>query len=688
MLAASLATLALVLAPIGAAGDDAPPINPLQRPISDNNVRALARLIQKNPTLVNKEGTQGLPLQAASWRGRAEAARLLLENGAIVDVFSAAGLGRDKQLAALLQKNPKLAHARTRVGLTPMHFAARQSRLAAVKVLLKYKSDINAKGEKYPYEGETPLYVSLYSSRVSHELVELLLTHGTDVNARDPHDNTPLHFAVEYCDKSIVELLLRHKANVNARRWREETPLHWAAYFGCKPGVAEALLAHKADANAKNEFGETPLHVAAGYGRLDLVKLLLAHKADVNIWENETSLSPLMYATAHLHLDVARLLVARGAEVDLHSAIALGLDQRVAALLKRNPELAKMPGRRLASPLLWAARSGNAAAARLLLQNGADPEVQEAEPQFCPPRLEFGTAHAPLFIAVQHGHRAVAAVLLAHKAKVDVRTEQTKETPLHEAATRGDLAIVKLLLTHKANLRATDAYGSTALHRAARGGHKDVVELLLERGATVEFPGLSPLACAASGGSVAVVKLLLDRKARVDGGPGATSTPLHAAAWGGHKAVAELLLARGAAVDARDDQGETPLHFAAKSDARDVASLLLARGAAVDARDKQGCTPLYDAALRGNADMAALLLDRGAAVDARTKYGDTPLHAAASFGRPPDSGVNHAAVARLLLRHKADPNARDKKGQTPLQAASDNPNDEVAELLRQHGAKQ
>jgi ankyrin repeat protein len=47
---------------------------------------------------------------------------------------------------------------------------------------------------------------------------------------------------------------------------------------------------------------------------------------------------------------------------------------------------------------------------------------------------------------------------------------------------------------------------------------------------------------------------------------------------------------------------------------------------------------------------------------------------------------HHKEIVALLLVHKADVNAKSKSGQTPLDwAESQGDNEDVAELLRQHG---
>jgi hypothetical protein len=128
------------------------------------------------------------------------------------------------------------------------------------------------------------------------------------VSSKDDRGMTPLHWATKNDHKEVVEFLLAHNAEVNARAEDLRTPLHLAA-ISDRRDIAEALLAHGADANAKDYEGDTPLHLAAFNGFADVAELLLAHGADVNAVDSG-GMTPLHWARG----DVATLLRQHGAE--------------------------------------------------------------------------------------------------------------------------------------------------------------------------------------------------------------------------------------------------------------------------------------------------------------------------------------------------------------------------------------
>ena len=75
---------------------------------------------------------------------------------------------------------------------------------------------------------------------------------GTDVNAKDRIELTPLHFAAIGGNKEVNKLLLAKGADVNAKAVRGWTPLFEAVVNGHKE-IVELLITNGADVNAKNK---------------------------------------------------------------------------------------------------------------------------------------------------------------------------------------------------------------------------------------------------------------------------------------------------------------------------------------------------------------------------------------------------------------------------------------------------
>ena len=93
------------------------------------------------------------------------------------------------------------------------------------------------------------------------EAVKQDLAAGTDVNANDFLNLTPLRCAAVWAHREIVKLLINNGADVDTKEISGSTPLHQAAFKGRKE-VVGLLIAKGADVNAISVAGRTPLDEA------------------------------------------------------------------------------------------------------------------------------------------------------------------------------------------------------------------------------------------------------------------------------------------------------------------------------------------------------------------------------------------------------------------------------------------
>src|SRR5262249_50730056 len=200
----------------------------------------------------------------------------------------------------------------------------------------------------------------------------------------------------------MVRRLLQAGANPNAALLRGETPIMVASRSG-DAGIVAQLIAAGADINARAARGQTALMSAVAQKHPEVVKTLLAHGADLHarsdVW------SEVMAVPPHGHLDYNR-------------AIPHGSD----------------------TPLMFAARVGDLASARLLVAAGANVDDTDA----------WGVSATAL--AAHAGYRDVVALLLEHRA--DPNAARAGFAALHAAIMRRDDQMVGVLLAHGANANA------------------------------------------------------------------------------------------------------------------------------------------------------------------------------------------------------------------------------------------
>ena len=108
------------------------------------------------------------------------------------------------------------------------------------------------------------------------EAIKQHLAAGTDVNAKNDSENTPLHRAALKGHKEVVELLIQNGADVNAKEAGGTTPLHFALGYSYNE-IAELLLTKGADVNVINWQGKTPLDSAIQLKQTKTADLLRKH---------------------------------------------------------------------------------------------------------------------------------------------------------------------------------------------------------------------------------------------------------------------------------------------------------------------------------------------------------------------------------------------------------------------------
>jgi ankyrin repeat protein len=420
------------------------------------------------------------------------------------------------------------------------------------------------------------------------EAVRTLLKQHADVNATQPDGATPLHWAAHFDDLTIADLLLRAGARANVSNDTGTTPLHLAC-TNRSAGMVETLLGAGANPNAALLSGETVLMTCARAGELDAVKALLARGADVNAKESSHGQTALMWAAAQKHPQVVEALVARGADVRARSRVYTQTVTSEVTQRAGREELNYTVTRGGSTPLLFAARAGDAESARVLVAAGAD--VNDALPDGMTALVE----------AAHSGHEAVGRLLLEMGA--DPNAAAVGYTALHAAVLRGRLDLAKALLAHGANPNAqitrgtpvrrnsedfelpATLIGATPYLLAAKFLEVDIMRALAMEGADPQLPmktGVTPLMAAAGVGVVAqsdrrglsvldggklederrvleAVTVALKIGGDINAVNRAGDTALHGAAGAGYNTVVEFLAAHGARLDAKNAKGQTPL---------------------------------------------------------------------------------------------------------------------------------
>ncbi len=418
--------------------------------------------------------------------------------------------------------------------------------------------------------------------------VRTLIQRKANVNAPQADGATALHWAVRANDLDLADMLLRAGARVNAANAEGATPLLLAALNG-NSAMIERLIQAGADPNAPlSETDDTALMMASRTGNTAAVKVLLDHGANVNAKETWGGTTALMWAVSEQHPDVVKMLVDKGADVNAKSNFVPSASGRGFEGTKPVAAKPDQPAEEFASglltPLMFAAREDDLAAAQILIQAGADVNAAG------------GDGKDALGLALFNGSYNVASLLIDSHANVN-HADAQRFTPLFWAVDRRNmetapnfpwmvttdpLPVIKKLLDAGANPnalvnatpRARMREGSprivfaTALMRAAFSGDIELVKLLLAHGADPHIASTdreTTLMAASGTGFINGYHRLRPPAERLE--------------------VVKLLVSLGEDVNAADSYGITPLMVAANLGDIEVVKYLIAQGADLAAHD-------------------------------------------------------------------------------------------------------
>ncbi|OGV70937.1 MAG: hypothetical protein A3K19_28545 [Lentisphaerae bacterium RIFOXYB12_FULL_65_16] len=397
--------------------------------IPADQVRDRFQVLLKAGANVNGKTTGGTStLEFTAFEGSFEMVQMLVDAGANVDesgaLFAAAGRG-DLDLCKYLIAHGANPSRVCRNGKTAVQYALRAK---------KPNPDVVALLRE---QGATRDSLHVAAEAGDIETIKRLAAEGRDLNAWDQDGMTPLHLAVRGGQVEACRVLLELRADASKEiRKGGAPPLEFALHMK-KTEVVPVLLA-----NAPDSALRAALSTAAIAGQTKMVAELLAQMktpaATLTEREDHTEIADMLLLTKDG--EIVGMMEKAGLQLPLWAAARFGRLDRMRELLAAKPNLnARVGGFRRETPLQFAVENGQLEAAKLLIENGADPHVPAKD--------------------------------------------RSEPTPLHDAAQRGDIAMAKLLLDAKANVNAPDGSGRPPLDYIVRGDNVTMAEVLLKAGA-------------------------------------------------------------------------------------------------------------------------------------------------------------------------------------------------------------
>jgi ankyrin repeat protein len=446
------------------------------------------RLLSKggNPNTPAADGTTAI--MWASANGDVDLVRALVRAGADVRlknqfgttaVTEAAIVGSAPILDVLLKAGAD-PNVRNPEGETPIMAAARSGKVEAARVLVEAGADVNAKEE---FGGQSALMWAAAQGQA--EMVKFLASSGADVNARGVIRNWERKVITEPRPKDMNQ--------------GGFTPLLYAAREGCVE-CAKHLMAAGADPSIADPHMVAPLNMALLNLHFELAKYLVEAGADMNEWDfygrspvymaadvstlptkGNGAMAVLPSEDKVTALDVAKLMLEKGANPNIQ--------------LKRRPPYRDVPQDRSgdvilaqgATPLLRAARAGDAPFVELLLKHGALVDLASKEgvtPLMAAAGVEFGTRVTRGRNRTTEGVLATMTLLIDAGADINARMVNEPRREVFDASAAQANVYASTLRGRPSQIPTPDAVpDQTAIMGAAERGYTPMVKLLAERGA-------------------------------------------------------------------------------------------------------------------------------------------------------------------------------------------------------------
>ncbi len=597
-------------------------------------------------------------LQYPAASGNLELARLLVEQGAIIDIESdynpiviAAACGHQEIAELFISKWPSCVaipgkimpdNTKNHLHLVEENFdeddeidVLRHSKISAIHAAILEDHD-----ELIPFlvqkavpvdimcQALTPIQLAIVLNNRSS--ISKLLEHAPNLFVLREGSKTLLHLMLEYADIETIKLFKISQL----RKWADisdalgDKPLHYATKDN-KQDVLEYLLKLSVNSNSKGAQNKTALHYAVMQDKENLVHMLLDNGADPDLQDSE--------GCCALHY-VKSVSVVR-------SLLQYPSAQKCINLQDVN-----------GNTPLHVSRSFEVVCE--LLDHGANPAIENSKGQ--------NSLFALLADSAKPKDRFKIAEKIFDSDLIDACNTVGKAI-IHVVCENNDLEAVEWVCKNYADINAQthDEDGNTPLAIAIASGSDDILRALIQFGADVTKPRkkftLTPLVQSIwFSDNTKTIRLLLNHVSRDVVNSLSDVSALYYAIFFNRVEVFKAFLNHGINIEITDPKGKNILHYIAEKDAVSIYQCLSTEQVAkLNVPDNNGNSPLQCGLEANKEKICELLLSTGLMISETNNNRETILHASIK-------GRVSTSLLDKIFKSGVDVDAKDKSGNTAL----------------------
>lgn len=189
--------------------------------VQQNNLDQVQTILAEHPTLVDTRDPNQLPIALmAAYHQQRDVAQLLVDNGAHLDLFTAAAVGKLETVQELINSGYKALNDINLDGYNPLHLACFFNQEPTALRLIEQGADVNAVSQNK--SRLRPVHAAAAGGNLA--ILSALLAAGADTNAQQEGGFTPLHAAAQTNNQAMTALLLTHGADPNIANAQGQIP--------------------------------------------------------------------------------------------------------------------------------------------------------------------------------------------------------------------------------------------------------------------------------------------------------------------------------------------------------------------------------------------------------------------------------------------------------------------------------